>query len=54
MDFWNEIKNKSSIKFSDIEKLEKLLGSVFQKMDELEKSRDKWHEKYNKLKEKKK
>jgi len=27
--FWNEIRNKATIKFSDIDKLEKLLGNLF-------------------------
>jgi len=42
IDFWNELKNKAEIKFKDIEELEKMLGNVFERMNELEKSRDKW------------
>jgi hypothetical protein len=48
-DFWNEIK-KSTITFKDIEKLQDLLSKIFMRMKELEQSRDKWKEKYFKLK----
>jgi len=40
--FWKELKDKSDIKFKDIDKLEELLGKVFLSFSELEKSRNKW------------
>jgi len=43
MKFWNNLKNNNArITLIDIEKLEKLLGNVLIKINELEKSRDKW------------
>jgi hypothetical protein len=41
--FWNELKNNNArITLIDIDKLEKLLGNAFQKINDLEVSRDKW------------
>ena len=42
--FWNEIKNKQEVKLIDIDKLEKYIGNLLQKMDEIEKSKEKWKE----------
>lgn len=41
---WEKLKDDSTIKFKDFRKLEDLLGSMYQKIDELRKSRDKWRE----------
>ena len=41
--FWENLKNNNArITLIDIDKLEKLLGNVFQKINDLEVSRDKW------------
>ena len=45
-DFWNELESKSEVKLKDIEKLKNLLGKVFLKVQELEKSRNNWRDKY--------
>lgn len=42
-DFWNELKLRNAkITLLDIDELEKLLGKVFLKIQELKESRDKW------------
>jgi len=49
-EFWDKLKEKSIIRFEDIDELEKLLSRLFMSISDLEKSRDKWKEKYFKLK----
>jgi len=48
--FWQAFQNQAIIQFTDLEKLKNLLLKVLLKTEELEKSRDKWREKYETLK----
>lgn len=45
MEFWNTLKEKAVISFKDINELELLLGKIFQRVEELSESRDRWREK---------
>lgn len=48
--FWDNFQKQAIIQFPDLEKLKDLLLKVLLKTEELEKSRDKWREKYENLK----
>jgi hypothetical protein len=49
-DFWDNLKLKAFVQLKDIDELEKMLGRLFMGIEDLEKSRDKWKEKYIELK----
>jgi hypothetical protein len=44
MEFWNTLKEKAVISFKDINELELLLSKIFQRVEELSESRDRWRE----------
>lgn len=46
--FWTKIKS-SPVTLKDIDELEKILGRLFIKIQDLEKSRNKWKDKYLEL-----
>tara|TARA_R110002110_G_scaffold176970_2_gene381354 strand:- start:310 stop:519 length:210 start_codon:yes stop_codon:yes gene_type:complete len=47
---WDLIEQTGTIKFSDLPKLEEAFTKALLKIEELTKSRDKWSDKYYKLK----
>ena len=49
-EFWDKLKIKAVVKLNDLDELENLLSKVFMSISDLEKSRDKWKEKYTELK----
>ncbi len=49
-DYFREFDRQAVLKLSDYSKLHELAGRVFEKINELEKSRDSWREKYEELK----
>lgn len=49
-EFWDKLKIKAVVKLNDLDELENLLSKLFMSISDLEKSRDKWKEKYFELK----